>query len=66
MKIHPVGAELFHAEGQMDGRTDMMKLTVAFHNFANMPKNCSLLSCLLSSMTWHLDIRCQHNWIHSC
>jgi len=31
MKIRPVGAELFHAYG----RTDMTKLTVAFHNFAN-------------------------------
>jgi hypothetical protein len=35
MKIRPVGAELFHA----DGRTDMTKLIVAFRNFANSPKN---------------------------
>jgi len=35
MKIRPVGAELFHA----DGRTDMTKLTVAFLNFAKGPKN---------------------------
>ena len=35
MKIRPVGAELFRA----DGRTDMKKLTVAFSNFANEPKN---------------------------
>jgi hypothetical protein len=35
MKIHPVGAELFHA----DGKTDKTKLTVAFRNFANVPKN---------------------------
>jgi len=34
MTIHPVGAELFHADGQ----TDMKKLTVAFLNFANAPK----------------------------
>jgi hypothetical protein len=33
--ICPMGAEMFH----MDGQTDMTKLTVAFHNFANMPKN---------------------------
>ena len=33
MKIHPVGAELFHA----DGWTDMMKLSVTFRNFANAP-----------------------------
>jgi len=34
MKILPVGAEMFHA----DGRTDMM-LIVAFRNFATAPKN---------------------------
>jgi hypothetical protein len=34
MKIHPVGAELFHVERQ----TDMAKLIVIFHNFANVPK----------------------------
>jgi hypothetical protein len=33
IKISPVGAELFHA----DGRTDM-KLIVAFRNYANAPK----------------------------
>jgi len=35
MNIHPVGAELFHE----DRRTDMTKLTDAFHNFANAPKS---------------------------
>jgi len=39
MKIHPVGAELFHAERRTDGRTDMTTLIVAFRNFANKPKN---------------------------
>ena len=34
MKIRPVGAELFHA----DGRTDMTKLIVAFRNFSKAPK----------------------------
>jgi hypothetical protein len=34
MKIRPVGAEMFHAGGQ----TDMTKLIVTFHNFANSPK----------------------------
>jgi len=34
MKIHPVGAELFH----LDGQTDMTKLVVAFYNFVNAPK----------------------------
>jgi hypothetical protein len=37
MKIRPMGAELFHAEFS-DKRTDMMKLTIAFHNFVSMPK----------------------------
>jgi hypothetical protein len=34
MKIRPVGADLFHAEGQ----ADMAKLIVALHNFANASK----------------------------
>jgi len=34
MKVRPVGAEWFHA----DRETDMTKLTVAFRNFANVPK----------------------------
>ena len=37
IKIHPVGAELFH----VDGQTDMKKLVVIFHNFVNAPKNIS-------------------------
>ena len=35
MKICPVGAELFNA----DGRTDMTKLMVAFGNFEDAPIN---------------------------
>jgi hypothetical protein len=35
MKIRPVGAELFHA----DGRTDMTKLIVIFRSFSNAPKD---------------------------
>jgi hypothetical protein len=34
MKIRPVGAELFHAGGRMDGHDK----AVAFRNFANAPK----------------------------
>jgi hypothetical protein len=39
MKIRPVGAELFRADGRTDRRTDMTKPIVAFCNFANAPKN---------------------------
>ena len=35
MKISPVGAEMFHADGQ----ADVTKLIVAFRSFANAPKN---------------------------
>jgi hypothetical protein len=35
MKIRPVGAELFH----VDGQTDMTKITVAFRNSANTLEN---------------------------
>ena len=37
MKIRPVGAGLFQA----DGRKDMMKLTAAFRDSVNAPKNGS-------------------------
>jgi len=39
MKIRPVGTELFHE----DRRTDTTKVRVAFHNFANTPKNVDIL-----------------------
>jgi len=39
MKIHPVGAELFHVGGRMDVRTDMTNLIVPFRNSANALKN---------------------------
>ena len=38
MKIHPVGAELFHAGGHSD-----ITLIVTFRNFANTPKNQNTL-----------------------
>ena len=42
MKIRPVGAELFHADGRTGGRMNrrkdiMRKLIVVFRNFANSP-----------------------------
>jgi len=47
MKIRPVGAVFFHEEGRTDGPTgkgtDRTKLTVAFCNFADKPKNSQLL-----------------------
>ena len=57
MKIRPVGAKLFHA----DGRTDMKKLTVAFRNFANAPKNthffclCVDWNCIKYDMKYRLN-----------
>jgi hypothetical protein len=44
IKIRPVGGELFHVVGWMDGRTDMTKLLIAFRNFANAPKNSGATS----------------------
>jgi hypothetical protein len=35
IKIRPVGAEVFH----VDGQTDMPKLIVAFRNFTNAPNS---------------------------
>jgi len=39
MKIRPVGAELFHA----DGRTDVMKLIVVFLNVSKAPKEDTII-----------------------
>jgi hypothetical protein len=39
MKIRPVGAELFNADGRTDRWIDMTKLIVSFRNFANAPNN---------------------------
>jgi len=39
MKVLPEGTELFHEDGQTDGRTDVMKLIVDFRNFAQARKN---------------------------
>jgi hypothetical protein len=39
MKILPVEAELFHADGRVGGHEDMTKLTVAFRYFAKAPKS---------------------------
>jgi len=41
MKIRPVGAKLFHADGRKDGQTDMKKLIVAFRNFDYALNNMS-------------------------
>ena len=38
MKIRPMGAELFHADGQADSQPATTKLILAFRNFANAPK----------------------------
>jgi len=40
LKILPVGAEFFHA----DGRTDMTKLIAALHHFANAPETCKAVT----------------------
>jgi hypothetical protein len=51
MKIRPVGAELFHADGQ----TDMTKLEVAIRNFAKVPKQERMGECMYVRM-------CKYIW----
>jgi hypothetical protein len=55
MKIRQVGAELFHADGRPDRQTHMTKLTVAFRNFANAPKNntAQQITFLLCLTQWY-------------
>jgi len=38
MKIHLVGADVFHANKRMEGQTNMTNLIVAFLNFAKASK----------------------------
>jgi hypothetical protein len=51
MKIRPVGAELFHA----DGRTDRTKLIVAFGNSAKAPNKLSAFIEQSSEMLCHVE-----------
>ena len=51
MIMRPVGAELFHADRWTDERTNMMRLIVAFLNFANASQNG-----VDSKLTTHLKL----------
>jgi len=54
-----VEIELFRAEEQMEGRTDMTNLTVAFHNFANASNNEKInLFCIGFLYTVCINRRC--------
>jgi hypothetical protein len=39
IKIRPVRAELFHADGRTDRQTETAQLVAAFINFPNAPNN---------------------------
>jgi hypothetical protein len=41
MKICPVRAELFHADGRMDRQTSMTQMKVVFRNFSKAPETVS-------------------------
>ena len=56
MKIRPVGAELFHADGQ----THMMKLIITFRNFVNVPKNPLCTMQTAASAALKPEIFCSH------
>jgi len=45
MQIHPVGAELFHADIRTDRQTDTTKLITAFRNYAKLQFQGSSLEC---------------------
>ena len=44
MNIRLMRAELFHADGKTDKRTDMKKLIPSFSNFANAPNKETFLN----------------------
>jgi hypothetical protein len=39
MKIRPLGVELFHLDGRLNGQKNMTKLIAPFRNFVNAPKH---------------------------
>jgi len=50
IKILPVGAELFHANGQTDREIEMTRLIVAFRHFASSLKNVAdNIKCMWST-----------------
>jgi len=50
VEIHPVGAELFHADGQTDRQTDMTKLLKSrFAILRNLPKMRDFYNTLIVS-----------------
>jgi len=61
MKIPPLGAQLLHEVGGVDGETDMRKLIVVFRSFAKAPKNDQVLcgvqvgNCLGTDMRRNID-----------
>lgn len=64
MKISSVGADLFHADGWMDGRTDMMKLIVIFRNFMNPPKKEKEPTII--SYTYKVSVPLEHCTVSLC
>jgi hypothetical protein len=60
MKICPVVVQLFRADGQTDGRTEVMKLIVAFRNFANVPKIGTDVMALDSLTVYYYFIHVNH------
>jgi hypothetical protein len=43
------GSQSFHADRQTDRQTDMTKRIVAFRNFANAPKDATMMLSILAS-----------------
>jgi hypothetical protein len=56
MKIRPVGAEVFHADGQ----TGMAKVRVAFRNFANAPNQIATSTTQQARHYNAVDLRTEH------
>jgi hypothetical protein len=59
MKIRTARVELFHADRQIAGQTDMTKLILAFRNFAQALKTCLpfvLLYLFLCSVHLHGNV----------
>jgi len=62
-KIHPMEQSFPYGrkDTQVARRTDMGKLIVAFHNFANAPKNCNTKTGTKISHIYNTKISRKHN-----
>jgi len=57
-KKHPVGAELFHMDGRIDGHTDMTKPVATYCNFMKVPKTAHIYVSNIPTILCKMQLKC--------